>query len=376
MGKILMKGNEAVGEAAIIAGCRHYFGYPITPQNEIPAYMAMRLPRVGGTFLQAESEIAAINMVYGASAAGARVMTSSSSPGISLKMEGISYMAGAELPAVVVNMMRGGPGLGNIAASQGDYNQIVHGGGHGDYHPIVLAPASIQEAVDLLYDFFDIVEKYLAIGILLVDGSLGQMMEPVEMPPMRPLLTKIPPYAVSGAKGRERRFLSSIDLDPYEEEKTNLRLLQRWQAIEKNEIRFKDYYMEDARFAVVGFGSAGRIALSAVRAARAEGIPVGLIRPISLSPFPSQALLDAAKKLEGMLVVEMNSGMMLSDVQLAVKDKLPVEFYGRLGGVTPFPDEVLGEIRSLAKGPLKNDGLARERWLSKLENLRSKEKSL
>jgi 2-oxoglutarate ferredoxin oxidoreductase subunit alpha len=302
-------------------------------------------------------------------------MSSTSSPGTSLMMEGLSYIAGTEVPMLLVDVMRGGPGLGNIAASQGDYNQIVHGGGHGDYHPIVLAPASIQEAVDLLYNFFDIAEKYLAIGILLVDGSLGQMMEPVEMPPMRPLLTKIPPYAVSGTKGRERRFLSSIDLDPYEEELTNLRLMKRWQAIEKNEIRFKDYYMDDARFAVVGFGSAGRVALSAVRAARAEGIPVGLIRPISLSPFPSQALLDAAKKLEGMLVVEMNSGMMLSDVQLAVKDKLPVEFYGRLGGVTPFPDEVLGEIRSLAKGPLKNDGLARERWLSKLENLRSKEKS-
>ncbi len=375
MTRELWEGNQAMGEACVRAGLQAYFGYPITPQTEILEYMSARMPELGRTFLQAESELGAINMVYGAACAGVRVMSSTSSPGTSLMMEGLSYIAGTEVPMLLVDVMRGGPGLGNIAASQGDYNQIVHGGGHGDYHPIVLAPASIQEAVDLLYNFFDIAEKYLAIGILLVDGSLGQMMEPVEMPPMRPLLTKIPPYAVSGAKGRVRRFLSSIDLDPYEEELTNLRLMKRWQAIEKNEIRFKDYYMDDARFAVVGFGTAGRIALSAVRAARAEGIPVGLIRPISLSPFPSQVLLDAAKKLEGMLVVEMNSGMMLSDVQLAVKDTLPVEFYGRLGGVTPFPDEVLGEIRSLAKGPLKNDGLARERWLSKLENLRSKEKS-
>jgi 2-oxoglutarate/2-oxoacid ferredoxin oxidoreductase subunit alpha len=284
-------------------------------------------------------------------------------------MEGLSYIAGTEVPMLLVDVMRGGPGLGNIAPSQGDYNQMVHGGGHGDYHPIVLAPASIQEAVDLLYEFFDIVEKHLAIGILLVDGSLGQMMEPVEMPPMRPLKKDIPEYAVSGAKGRNRRILSSIDLDPYEEERTNLRLLKRWQEIEKSEIRYKEYFMDDARFAVVGFGSAGRIALSAVRAAREEGIKVGLIRPISLSPFPSQLLRERAKKLEAMLVVEMNAGMMLSDVQLAVQGSLPVEFYGRLGGVMPFPDEVLEEIRTLAKEPVKNDGLARERWLKKLEKI-------
>lgn len=369
MGRELWEGNQAMAEACVRAGLQAYFGYPITPQTEVLEYMSARMPELGRAFLQAESELGAINMVYGAACAGVRVMSSTSSPGTSLMMEGLSYIAGSEVPMLLVDVMRGGPGLGNIAPSQGDYNQIVHGGGHGDYHPIVLAPASIQEAVDLLYDFFDIVEKHLAIGILLVDGSMGQMMEPVEMPPMRPLKKEIPEYAVSGAKGRNRRILSSIDLDPYEEERTNLRLLQRWQEIEKSEIRYKEYFMDDARFAVVGFGSAGRIALSAVRAAREEGIPVGLIRPISLSPFPSQLLREAAKKLEAMLVVEMNSGMMLSDVQLAVQGSLPVEFYGRVGGVMPFPDEVLEEIRSLAKGPLKNDGLARERWLKKLEKI-------
>lgn len=369
MSRELWEGNQAMAEACVRAGLQAYFGYPITPQTEILEYMSARMPNLGRAFLQAESELGAINMVYGAACAGVRVMSSTSSPGTSLMMEGLSYIAGTEIPMLLVDVMRGGPGLGNIAPSQGDYNQIVHGGGHGDYHPIVLAPASIQEAVDLLYDFFDIIEKHLAIGILLVDGSLGQMMEPVEMPPMRPLRKDIPDFAVSGAKGRERRFLSSIDLDPYEEERTNLRLLQRWEKIEKSEIRFKEYFMDDARFAVVGFGSAGRIALSAVRSAREEGIPVGLIRPISLSPFPSQLLADAAKDLEGMLVVEMNSGMMLNDVQLAVNGSLPVEFYGRVGGVMPFPDELLNEIRALSKGSFKNDGMARERWLRKLEDL-------
>jgi len=369
MSRELWEGNQAMAEACVRAGLQAYFGYPITPQTEVLEYMSARMPELGRAFLQAESELGTINMVYGAACAGVRVMSSTSSPGTSLMMEGMSYIAGTEVPMLLIDVMRGGPGLGNIAPSQGDYNQIVHGGGHGDYHPIVLAPASVQEAVDLLYGFFDIIEKYRAIGILLVDGSLGQMMEPVEMPPMLPLRKEIPEYAVSGAKGRSRRFLSSIDLDPYIEEKTNLRILQRWQEVEKNEIRYRTYYLDDARFAVVGFGSAGRIALSAVRAAREEGIPVGLIRPISLNPFPSQVLEDAAKHLEAMLVVEMNSGMMLNDVQLAVKGSLPVEFYGRIGGVMPFPDEVLEEIRSLAKGPLKNDGLARERWLNKLEKL-------
>ena len=369
MSRELWEGNQAMAEACVRAGLQAYFGYPITPQTEVLEYMSARMPELGRAFLQAESELGAINMVYGAACAGVRVMSSTSSPGTSLMMEGLSYIAGTEVPMLLVDVMRGGPGLGNIAPSQGDYNQMVHGGGHGDYHPIVLAPASIQEAVDLLYGFFDIIEKHLAIGILLVDGSLGQMMEPVEMPSVRPLKKDIPEYAVSGAKGRNRRFLSSIDLDPYEEEKTNLRLLKRWQEIEKSEIRYKEYFMDDASFAVVGFGSAGRIALSAVRAAREEGIPVGLIRPISLSPFPSQLLREAANKLEAMLVVEMNSGMMLNDVQLAVQGSLPVEFYGRVGGVMPFPDEVLEEIRILAKGPFKNDGLARERWLKKLEKI-------
>ncbi len=369
MTRELWEGNMAFAEAAIRGGLQAYFGYPITPQTEALEYMSARMPELGRAFLQAESELGAINMVYGAACAGARAMTSTSSPGTSLMMEGLSYIAGTEVPMLLVDVMRGGPGLGNIAPSQGDYNQIVHGGGHGDYHPIVLAPAGIQEAIDLTYQFFDIVEKYRAIGVLLLDGSIGQMIEPVVMPPMKALRTTIPDYAVSGAKGRERRFLSSIDLDPVEEEKTNLRLVKRWQEIQKNEVRFKAYFMEDARYAIVGFGSAGRVALSAVRTARAEGIPVGLIRPISLSPFPVQALQEAARQVEAMLVVEMNSGQMLNDVLLAVKDSIPVEFHGRMGGMMPFPDEILTEIKHLVKGPLKADGLARERWLARLEQM-------
>ena len=274
MARELIKGNIAMAEAAIRAGLQAYFGYPITPQTELLEWMSQRMPELGRAFVQAESELGAINMVYGAACTGARVMTSSSSPGISLMMEGLSYIAGTEVPCVIVDVMRGGPGLGNIAPAQADYNQIVHGGGHGDYRAIVLAPSSVQESIDLTVLAFDLAEKYRAVTVVLSDGSLGQMMEPAELPPMQPLRTAVPDWAVSGAKDRPRRFLSSINLDPPAQEQTNIRLARRWQEVQKNEIRFKEYYLDDAEFLVVGFGSSGRVALSAVRQARSEGIRV------------------------------------------------------------------------------------------------------
>ena len=366
MTRELWKGNEAIAEAAVRVGLEGYFGYPITPQNEILEWLSQRMPEVGRAFVQAESELGAINMVYGAACTGARVMTSSSSPGISLMQEGISYIAGTELPVVLIDVMRGGPGLGNIAPSQGDYSQIVHGGGHGDYHPIVLAPASIQEAVDLLPLAFDLAEKYLNIAVILIDGSIGQMMEPVELPEMRPVVRKDYPWATNGAIGRKRRVLSSIYLEVSIEEEVNLRLLKRWEEIQKNEVRFKEYYLDDAEIAVIGFGTSGRIALSAVRAARAQGIRVGLFRPISVSPFPARQVAELAGRVKSMLVVEMNAGQMLKDVQLAVGDRAPLEFYGRLGGVVPFPDEILGEIQRIARQPPSPDGNPAQRWLARM----------
>jgi 2-oxoglutarate ferredoxin oxidoreductase subunit alpha len=259
--------------------------------------------------------------------------------------------------------------LGNIAPAQGDYNQIVHGGGHGDYQPIVLAPASVQESIDLTVLAFDLAEKYRTVTVVLTDGSIGQMMEPAELPPFAPLKTDVPEWAVTGCEGRERRFLTSINLDPPAQEATNLRLARNWQNITANEIRYKTYFLEDARYVVVGFGSAGRIALSAVRAARAEGIPVGLLRPITLAPFPFAAIEALSKQVEGMLVVEMNTGQMLEDVRLAVMGKTPVEFFGRLGGVVPFPDEVLTEIRRLAHEPVPTSGHPRDRWLARMARM-------
>jgi 2-oxoglutarate ferredoxin oxidoreductase subunit alpha len=369
MARELLKGNIAMAEAAIRAGLEAYFGYPITPQTELLEWMSQRMPELGRAFLQAESELAAINMVYGAACTGARVMSSSSSPGVSLMMEGLSYIAGTEIPAVLIDVVRGGPGLGNIAPSQGDYNQIVHGGGHGDYHPIVLAPSSVQEAIDLTVLSFELAEKYRAITIILADGNLGQMMEPAELPPMQPIKKSIPDWAVRGAEGRERRILSSIYLKPEEEEITNLRLLDRWNQIKRDEIRFREYLLEDARFVVVGFGTAGRVALSAVRAARAEGIPVGLFRPISLSPFPFDRLSELSSHVEALLVVEMNTGQMLEDVRLAASGRVPVEFYGRLGGVVPFPDEIMVEINRIAQGPLTIDDDPRQSWMNRLRSV-------
>lgn len=366
MTRELMKGNEAIAEAAIRAGLEAYFGYPITPQTELLEWMARRMPELGRAFVQAESELAAINMVYGAACTGVRVMTSSSSPGVSLMMEGLSYIAGTEVPMVLVDVMRGGPGLGNIAPAQADYTQMVHGGGHGDYNSIVLAPSSVQEAIDLTVLSFDLAEKYRAISVVLLDGSLGQMMEPAELPEMRPLATHYPAWAARGAQGRPRNMLSSIYLNPSEEEETNLRLLRRWQEVQANEVLYKEYYLEDARFAVVGFGSAGRVALSAVRAARAEGIPVGLLRPVTLSPFPTEAVVRLSQQVEAMLVVEMNAGQMLEDVRLMSAGRVPVEFYGRMGGVMPFPDEILQEIRALAAGNYSLIGHPRDRWLTRM----------
>jgi len=361
----LMKGNEAVAEAAVRAGVAAYFGYPITPQTELLEYMSHRMPELGRAFVQAESELAAINMVYGAACTGQRVMSSSSSPGVSLMLEGISYIAGTELPMVMVNVMRGGPGLGNIAPAQADYTQLVHGSGHGDYRPIVLTPATIQEAVDMVPLAFDLAEKYRSIAVVLIDGSMGQMMEPIEMPAMQPIHTERADWATTGCEGRERRFLTSIYLDPPAQEATNFRIMRRWQEVEANEIRCKTYYMDDAELAVVGFGTSGRVALSAVRTARAEGIKVGLIRPITVAPFPTAIIHDYAAKLKGMLVVEMNAGQMLDDVTAAVEGRTCVEFTARMGGIIPFPDEILAEIHRMAGGDLPTQGNPRDRWLNR-----------
>jgi 2-oxoglutarate/2-oxoacid ferredoxin oxidoreductase subunit alpha len=366
MAKELLEGNYAMAEAAVRAGVEAYFGYPITPQTEILEWMSHRMPELGRVFVQAESEVAAVNMVYGAACTGVRVMSSSSSPGVSLMMEGLSYIAGTEVPCVLIDVVRGGPGLGNIAPSQGDYNQIVHGGGHGDYRPLVLAPASVQEAIDLTMLSFDLAERYRAIVIVMADGSIGQMMEPAELPEMRPLRTERPDWAVSGAKGRPRRVLTSIDLKPELEEMTNYRLLQRWYDAQEKELRYREYYLDDADFVVVGFGTAGRVALTAVRAARAEGIKVGLLRPITLNPFPVTQIEKLASQAQAVLVVEMNSGQMLDDVQLAAHNHCPVEFYGRMGGIVPFPDEILDEIRRISTTKLPLGGDSRRRWMLRL----------
>ena len=352
MAKELLEGNVAFAEAAIRAGCEAYFGYPITPQTEALEHMSRRMPELGRVFVQAESEVAAINMVYGAASAGARVMSSSSSPGVSLMMEGLSYIAGSEVPAVLVDIMRGGPGLGNIAPSQGDYNQIVKGGGHGDYRPIVLAPATVQELIDLTVLAFDLAEKYRWIVIILADGSLGQMMEPAEMPPMRPVrpIAQRPEWALTGARGRKPNLVSSIYIDPAKEEVFNYKLVDKMRTIESQEIRLRELLTEDAEIGVVAFGTAGRIAQSAVKAAREEGIKVGLLRPISLYPYPYEAVRRLSQRVKSLLVVEMNSGQMIEDVRLATEGRVPVNFYGRMGGMVPMPDEVLDAIRRVHAG--------------------------
>ena len=330
-----------MAEAAIRAGCRYYFGYPITPQNELPEYMSKRLPEVGGIFVQAESEIASINMVIGASMAGARVMTSSSSPGISLKQEGISYLGGLELPAVIVNMMRGGPGLGNIAPSQSDYFQATRGGGHGDYRTIVLAPASGQELCDLTYKAFDLADHYRNPVLILADGMMGQMMEPVRFPVLRDV-ERLPkkPWALTGAKGRKSHFIRSLILDPEQMEEHNWKLMRKYEQIADSEIRYESFKTDDADLVIVAFGTAARIAKAAVKRARAEGLKVGLFRPISLWPYPSRALRDLAKRVKHFFVFELNAGQMIEDVHLALGGEADVFFYGRPGGVVPNPAEI------------------------------------
>src|SRR5512135_1007815 len=366
MTREMWEGNRAIAEAAVRAGLEAYFGYPITPQTEVLEYLSKRMPELRRTFVQAESELGAINMVYGAACAGVRVMSSSSSPGVSLMMEGLSYIAGTEIPAVLVNVMRGGPGLGNIAPSQADYNQAAHGGGHGDYHNIVLAPASVQEAADLMGLSFDLAEKYRTICMMIMDGCIGQMMEPINLPEMRPVQRKDWDWATSGRMGkRERRVLTSIYLDPAEEESTNLRLLKRWTQIQESEVRYKEYFVEDADIVIVGFGTAGRVALSAVRAARQKGIRVGLLRPITVSPFPYKILDELAGRARAFLVTEMNMGQMLDDVRLAVQGRVPVQFYGRTGGVVPFPDEIMSEIERLNAGDLAMEANPRLSWMTR-----------
>ena len=344
--KVLMKGNEAIAEAAILAGCRHYFGYPITPQTEIAAYMAKKMPKIGGVFLQAESEIAAINMVYGVSSAGKRVMTSSSSPGISLKGEGISYLAGADLPALVVNVQRGGPGLGGIQPSQSDYFQAVKGGGHGDFHMIVLAPASVQEMAELTVKGFELADKYRVTSMIMADGTMGQMMEPVELdfkvapPPEKP-------WATTGTKmSRPHNIVNSLSLVPEELEQFNFERFERYKTIEQNEALYEEYMMDDADICLVAFGIAARVSKNAVNEARKQGIKVGLIRPITLWPFPVAPFEKAAERVERFISVELSMGQMIEDIKLAVKCKKPVELCNRAGGMIPSPEQVLEAIKN------------------------------
>ncbi|MDO8136551.1 MAG: 3-methyl-2-oxobutanoate dehydrogenase subunit VorB [Candidatus Brocadiales bacterium] len=339
-----MRGSEAMAEAAIRAGCRLYFGYPITPQSELAEYMARELPKRGGVFLQVESEISAINMVLGAAVTGARAMTSSSGPGISLKQEGISYMAGCELPGVIVNVCRGGPGLGNIAPSEADYFQAVKGGGHGDYHNIVLAPSSVQEAAELCYEAFDLAERYRNPVMILCSAVIAQMMEPVEFMPPREQEKEEKPWALTGAKGREPRIIKSLRLEPEELEEHNRELQRKYETIKAREVRFESRHLEDARLVVVAFGTSARIAASAVEEAREQGYKVGLFRPITLFPFPKKALRDLAERVNKFLVFELSAGQMVEDVELSVAGRVEVDFYGRMGGYVPSPEECLEEI--------------------------------
>lgn len=345
----LMKGNEALAEAALRAGIHAYFGYPITPQSEILEYLTAEAPARGVTVLQAESELAAINMIFGAGGAGARVMTSSSSPGISLMQEGLSYMASAQIPCLVVNVNRGGPGLGTIQPAQGDYFQATKGGGHGDYHLIVLAPASVQEMADFVFDGFRLAEKYRNPTLILTDGALGQMMEKVVLPAPGSLPYPEKPWATSGMGSRkERNIITSLFIEPERMEQVNLALQEKYRQLER-EVRHEAIHIEDAEIVVVAYGLASRISQKAMELARAKNIKVGMIRPITLYPFPSDAIARAAQRSESFLVVEMNAGQMLVDVKLAVNGQRPVHFTGRMGGMIPSPEEVLEKIEAVAE---------------------------
>jgi 2-oxoglutarate ferredoxin oxidoreductase subunit alpha len=350
MSKELLKGNVAIAEAAIRAGLQAYFGYPITPQTELLEHLARRMIELRRVFLQAESEVAAINMVYGAACTGVRAMTSSSGPGISLMQEGLSYIAGSELPCVIVDVMRGGPGLGNILPSQGDYFQVTRSAGHGDFRPIVLAPATVQEAIDLTVLAFDVADKYRHLVVLAADGMIGQMMEPAELPPMRELTNARPTWALSGAAGRPANHITSFNLKGEEQEQLNLRLQARIAEISAAEQRSVEFDTADAELLVIAYGSAGRIAYSAVQAARERGLRVGLLRPLTLAPFPTDRIAALVPQLTGILVVEMNAGQMIEDVRLVVNGRLPVNFYGRMGGIIPMPEEILTAIEQTASG--------------------------
>ena len=345
-----MKGNEAIAEAAIIAGCRHYFGYPITPQTEVAAYMAKRMPKIGGVFLQAESEIAAINMVYGVSSTGKRVMTSSSSPGIALKSEGISYLAGADLPALIVNVQRGGPGLGGIQPSQSDYFQATRSAGHGDFRMIVLAPSSIQEMAELTVKGFDLADKYRMTTMLLADGTMGQMMEPVSLDfAIGEKVEK--PWAVTGTEGkREHNIVNSLYLKPEELEKTNFERYERYEIVKENEVMYEEYMMNDAEICVAAFGIAARVSKNAVDEARKQGIKVGMIRPITLWPFPEKQFKAAADKVHTFISVELSMGQMIEDIKLSVEGKADVTLCNRVGGMIPSPEQVLESIVKASKG--------------------------
>lgn len=356
MAKILMKGNEAFGKAAIEAGCRYFFGYPITPQNEVPEYMAKELPKVDGVFVQAESEVAAINMVYGAAGAGARVMTSSSSPGIALKQEGITYAAGAELPCVILNVTRGGPGLGSIQPSQADYFMSTRGGGNGDYRTPVFAPATVQEAVDMIMEAFEVADFYRTPTMVLADGMIGQMMEPVEFhePKRRDLKPK--DWATTGTKGeRKPNVVNSLYLEPEVLEQHCIKLNDKFKEIEKNEVQYEMYQTEDADLVFVAYGTTSRIVKSAIDILRNEGVNVGLIRPKTLWPFPFEAF-NNIPNAKALLTVEMSMGQMIEDVELAIKGKLPVHFYGRAGGMAPAPSEIVEKAKEILEKELATGG--------------------
>lgn len=356
MAKILMKGNEAFGKAAIEAGCKYFFGYPITPQNELPEYMSRELPNVGGVFVQAESEVSAINMIYGGAGAGARVMTSSSSPGIALKQEGITYAAGAELPCVVVNVMRGGPGLGGIQPSQADYFMSTRGGGNGDYRTPVYAPATVQEAVDMIMEAFNVADYYRTPVMVVADGMIGQMMEPVEFkaPKKRDLAPK--DWATVGTKGQRRpNVINSLYLQPDELEKHCIKLEAKYKEIEKNEVDYEMYKTEDAELVFVAYGTTARIVKNAIDILRGEGIKAGLIRPKTLWPFPFEAF-NQIPEAKNLLTVEMSMGQMVEDVRLAVEGRVPVHFYGRAGGMIPDPDGIANKAREVVESQLAVGG--------------------
>ncbi|HOU01296.1 MAG TPA: 3-methyl-2-oxobutanoate dehydrogenase subunit VorB [Bacteroidales bacterium] len=345
----LMKGNEAVAEAAIRAGADGYFGYPITPQSEILEYLmgANPMETTGMVVLQAESEVAAINMVYGGAGCGKKVMTSSSSPGISLKQEGITYIAGSELPCLIVNVVRGGPGLGTIQPAQSDYFQAVKGGGHGDYHLIVLAPASVQEMADFVDLGFELAFKYRNPVMMLSDGAIGQMMEKVWLSPQKERSKTVPEWATTGKPPtRERNIITSLELNPDNQEKFNQKLVEKYNRIRENEVRFEEFQCSDADYLLVAYGTSARICQKSVQLARGEGLKVGLLRPITLFPFPSKRLSELAEKVSLMISVEMSAGQMVEDVLLSVNGKVPVYHYGRMGGIVPTPDEVVAFLKS------------------------------